>query len=215
MLPKCSCGRKNIITIDAGFLVLFHYLWSWVFPLRRVSISKPSGGHSCPCFPHTPLPQALLGLFSLKFLQPRLRKCFPWLRAKSVPMLLSNQPLSRCQLQPGQRDERQHSGEGLLGCRQDHRLQPALRQESAKADGSLRVHTQQWKAHGVKGKSKCIRTPVLQFTSCAVLIKSVNLSGPQIIHLNNGMQKWSKSESHSAMSGSVTPWTVACQPPLS
>ena len=51
-------------------------------------------------------------------------------------MLLSNQPLSRCQLQPGQRDERQHSGEGLLGRRQDHKLQPARRQESAKADGS-------------------------------------------------------------------------------
>ena len=140
-------------------------------------MSRPSGGHSCSCFLHTPLPQALLGLFSLKFLQPRLRKCFPWLRAKSAPMLLSNQPLSRCQLQPGQRDERQHSGEGLLGHRQDHRLQPALRQESAKADGSLRVSTQQWKAHGVKGKSKCIRTPVLQFTSCAVLIKSVTSLG--------------------------------------
>ena len=103
-------------------------------------------------------------------------------------MLLSNQPLSRCQLQPGQRDERQHSGEGLLGRCQDHRLQPGLRQERAKADGSLRVSIQQWKSCGVKGKSKCIQTPALQFTSCAASVKSVNFSEPQLTHLNNGMQ---------------------------
>lgn len=41
---------------------------------------------------------------------------------------------------------------------------------------------------GIKDKSKCIQTQTVQFTSCAALIKSVNLSEPQVTHLHNGMQ---------------------------
>lgn len=41
---------------------------------------------------------------------------------------------------------------------------------------------------GVKDKSKCIQTQAVQFTSCAALSKSVNLSEPQLTHLHNGLQ---------------------------
>lgn len=52
----------------------------------------------------------------------------------------------------------------------------------------LRVSVQQWKAFGVKDKSKCIQTPAIQFTSCAASIKSANLSEPPLTHFHNGMQ---------------------------
>lgn len=86
------------------------------------------------------------------------------------------------------REDCQHSREGLLGCPQDLMLQPGLWQERAKADDpcatlwvialpeSPRVRTEQWKAPGLKGKSKCVQTSALQLTTCTVCQGSLSLS---------------------------------------
>lgn len=165
--------------IDPALLAPFPCPLKLSLPLEASPHLQPPQGHSRSCPPHSfqaPAPSGPPGAVLLEVPAAKtLKRWFPWLRAESASTLLSNQPPSRCHLQPGQRmrrrDERQHPREGVLARLQDLRLQPGLRQQRAEADGSLRGRAQQRKARGVKGKPKCVQTPAQQFTSCAASIK--------------------------------------------
>lgn len=140
-LRKHSCGcNNNVNRIYPGLLVVFHCPLRLSLPLRRVTISKLP-----------PIPSSIAVLLSLLipgsgFLRPfwdyfpssstvKIWKMIP-LEQGRICIHIAKQPVP-IQLPTAAWDEPQHSGEGLLGCLQDYRLQPGLWQERAKAESSL------------------------------------------------------------------------------
>lgn len=137
-LRKHSCGyNNNVNRIDPGLLVVFHCPLKLSLPLKEgphLQTAHYPQRHSCSALPaHSRLwlPQALLGLFSLKFHSQDLEEMIP-LEQGRICIHIAKQPVP-IQLPTASWDEPQHSERASWGA-------PRCNQGCGRREPRRRVH---------------------------------------------------------------------------